>query len=374
MKKTNIRYNKIENKNCKGITLVALIITIIALLIIAAVSIGVMRENGIINHAQNAKITYDNKQTEEKGVVEGYETFIDKHNEADIWKMQEDGETIKNEQIGKTIKIGDAITNNEVLKLTGGEQKEYNGTWTVLGVEDGRLKLVSTSNVVENVILGYEDNKAKEANPLVDGQQLTDAIKFQRSIWSYQHVKETLDEYAQQETGIKGARCITIEDLESKEILNITDEKKKLNDIEYGKTYKYAYNEGKTGTFVDKDGKKVVLDSSGKEVELDYNYYTYSQAFKGTKFANSLGSGIYWLSSSCVSCFANFAFFNIRYIYYGDISTCNLFNSNGGVLNNNPIRSSCYSIYINKKNYVINIKNRYIFKLYICFYYAIVKN
>ena len=50
----------------KGITLIALIITIVVLLILAVVTIGAVQESTIITHAENAKEMYIMKQTEEK--------------------------------------------------------------------------------------------------------------------------------------------------------------------------------------------------------------------------------------------------------------------------------------------------------------------
>ena len=53
--------NSKENKRCKGITLIALVVTIVVLLILAGVSISMLTgNNGIITQAQNAK-----KETEE---------------------------------------------------------------------------------------------------------------------------------------------------------------------------------------------------------------------------------------------------------------------------------------------------------------------
>ena len=57
---------KKQNTNL-GITLIALVITIIALLILAGVSIAMLTgENGILTQAQNAKIATEMKSAEEK--------------------------------------------------------------------------------------------------------------------------------------------------------------------------------------------------------------------------------------------------------------------------------------------------------------------
>ena len=59
--------NGIVRKREKGITLIALVITIIVLLILAGVSIAMLTgQNGILTQAQNAKTTTENKSAEEK--------------------------------------------------------------------------------------------------------------------------------------------------------------------------------------------------------------------------------------------------------------------------------------------------------------------
>ena len=61
MKKITIR------KNANGITLIALVITIIVLLILAGVSIAMLTgQNGILTQAQNVKTTNEHKSAEEK--------------------------------------------------------------------------------------------------------------------------------------------------------------------------------------------------------------------------------------------------------------------------------------------------------------------
>ena len=58
---------KLNLKESKGITLIALVITIIVLLILAGVSVAMLTgQNGILTQAQKAKTTTDNKSAEEK--------------------------------------------------------------------------------------------------------------------------------------------------------------------------------------------------------------------------------------------------------------------------------------------------------------------
>lgn len=62
----------------KGITLVALIITIIVLLILAGVSIAmVLGDNGIVNRSKNAVNDYKNAQLVENAALLNWEAQID---------------------------------------------------------------------------------------------------------------------------------------------------------------------------------------------------------------------------------------------------------------------------------------------------------
>jgi len=56
-------------KTQKGITLVALVITIIVLLILAAVAIGAIQNKGIIKYAQNASADYEAAEKQEQSVL-----------------------------------------------------------------------------------------------------------------------------------------------------------------------------------------------------------------------------------------------------------------------------------------------------------------
>ena len=60
---------KQNTKIQKGITLVALVITIIVLLILAAVAIGAIQNKGIIKYAQNASADYETAEKQEQSVL-----------------------------------------------------------------------------------------------------------------------------------------------------------------------------------------------------------------------------------------------------------------------------------------------------------------
>ena len=65
-------------KKEKGITLVALVITIIVLLILAGVTISlVVSDNGVINKAKGAKTNMGNAQNRENEELQNLSNFMD---------------------------------------------------------------------------------------------------------------------------------------------------------------------------------------------------------------------------------------------------------------------------------------------------------
>ena len=65
MNNEELRVNSTERKRSEGITLIALVITIILLLILAVVSIQIITNQGIITHAETAGTTYTEEQEKE---------------------------------------------------------------------------------------------------------------------------------------------------------------------------------------------------------------------------------------------------------------------------------------------------------------------
>ena len=63
-------------KREKGITLVALIITIVVLLILATVTIRSVTGNGIISNAKNASEKYQEAQNSEEAILAEYMNYL----------------------------------------------------------------------------------------------------------------------------------------------------------------------------------------------------------------------------------------------------------------------------------------------------------
>ena len=72
--------DRIKTKGNKGITLIALVITIIVLLILAGVTIAALSgDNGILKRATEAKEQTNQKNDEETEKIGGYESTIDQY-------------------------------------------------------------------------------------------------------------------------------------------------------------------------------------------------------------------------------------------------------------------------------------------------------
>ena len=77
MKENKKVKRKIKNKRERGITLIALIVTIIVLLILAGVSIAMLTgQNGILTQAQRAKTETENAAANEAAILDDYEYEI----------------------------------------------------------------------------------------------------------------------------------------------------------------------------------------------------------------------------------------------------------------------------------------------------------
>ena len=130
---------KKELKSQKAITLVALIITIIALLILAGITIGTLTaDNGVIKKATEAQIL-----TELSSVEEALEIYkIKEHNDGDMSneELVEEG-LLKEVFINDTYRTVGIITNLEKIEVNGklgknGEKQEETEVHTILDLYD----------------------------------------------------------------------------------------------------------------------------------------------------------------------------------------------------------------------------------------------
>jgi len=142
-------------KNVKGITLIALVITIVVLIILAGVAISLsIGENGIFNKAKYASESYANEQGREETEIAkltneidekiNSSTRLDKSNEVNLLKKS----GIKQ---GDAIKLNDSIRNYKRLKIVFG-----------VHMTSGTDLLWNSSEIyVEDIVCATDENKEK---------------------------------------------------------------------------------------------------------------------------------------------------------------------------------------------------------------------
>ena len=139
-------------KNTKGITLIALIITIIILLILTGVTMNIAVNGGLFNNAQravddtNAKVSNTQDRVDElSGILDDVVSQRDEHN----WHRA--GDNLTCSHCGLSLVIGDYLgytpdTTSQTVTVTATESgdegnqtftQEAGNYWKVLGIEDG---------------------------------------------------------------------------------------------------------------------------------------------------------------------------------------------------------------------------------------------
>ena len=161
-------------KNTKGITLVALVSTIVILLILAGISISALTNTGIFQKAKEAKQKSDDAALDQNTKLDEYEKELDQYLPQKLIDKVNDG----------TIKVGDYIsytpdgasTENILQELAtySGSKNEYTTStltqeidketglkWRVLDVKDGKVRLISdrptTSKITLSGAKGYNN-------------------------------------------------------------------------------------------------------------------------------------------------------------------------------------------------------------------------
>ena len=134
----------------RGITLVALVITIVILLILAGISISTLTNTRIFKKAQEAKEKSENAEEEQSKILGEYEKALDQYDKNTPVYRVNNG-IIK---IGDYVKYTPDLTNTgEILK----ELEKYSGSnqnttltlrqeeldWRILDIKNGQVRLIS---------------------------------------------------------------------------------------------------------------------------------------------------------------------------------------------------------------------------------------
>ena len=157
---------KKELKKEYGITLVALVITIILLLILAGISIQTLAQTNLFNQAKQAKNATENAQKEENKILSEYidktneylpETLAYKVNSGEVAigsYIKYEPDEVSEETINNLItELGTYSGSNENTKSTLAQEKL---NWRVLDVKDGQVRLISEVPTTSPITLfGY---------------------------------------------------------------------------------------------------------------------------------------------------------------------------------------------------------------------------
>ena len=165
-------------KNSKGITLVALVITIIILLILAGISISALTNTGIFQKAKDAKQKSENAALDQNTKLDEYENEIDKY-------------IPKANSLAKAVKVGDYVAykpdklDDNALTTLKTNLKNYSGAsdnttnsaiarddslrWRVLDIDEktGAVRLISATPTDKKIEL-YGYNGYNNAVKLLD--------------------------------------------------------------------------------------------------------------------------------------------------------------------------------------------------------------
>ena len=153
-------------KQQKGITLLALIITIVILIILAGVAISTIQNTDIIGYANNAGNTYKQKQNKEEGILGEYEAYLK-------------GEYVPIGREGKTVQYD---SNNDGTKED----------WIILTDREGLVEIVS-KNAMGRLTLGSDDQTVKVTTDLDGDGTIGDS--GDKAIASYNNAITKINNY-----------------------------------------------------------------------------------------------------------------------------------------------------------------------------------
>ena len=321
----------------QGITLIALVITIIILLILAGISISALTNQGLFKNAKAAQNATEKAEAEQGNVLNEYEEEINKYLETN---KKVEGKIVDRINDG-TIKIGDYVkyipdtaNTTEILQelnTYSGSDKNTTSTltqeslnWRVLDVKDGQVRLISELPTTSKITLsGY--NGYNNAVKLLDDTCSTlysnskFASKVQNlkieDITAYMKTQPTEDTTEYKQTNIHYPKILEQEE---------------------NQTVENSVTNNKLGVSEQHDfvatGKATSATSTLKKTFWSKSMIT--NDFKDSKYYELLinnGSNYdtYWMSSRCVHAVSDDALFNVRYVSSGYVSADFLYLSDG---------------------------------------------
>ena len=156
-----------RTKTQKGITLIALIITIVVLLILASVAISSIQNDGILSYAENVANKYNQSQRDEQSVIDKYLGYL----KGEEWTTIYDGAGVTDDEGMVTVANKHIFKNRRTYKITV-ESDEFNGTVETVAVFYG-----SEAGEEAYMLFGITEGRAVTASSLVEYMELMELLE-----------------------------------------------------------------------------------------------------------------------------------------------------------------------------------------------------
>ena len=320
-------------KENKGITLVALVITIIILLILATISIQSLTNTGLFEKAKEAKEKTKNATENQAKILNEYEDELNKY---------VSGTTGENsEKLADKVKVGDYVSytpdelSNESLTTLKTNLNTYSGNssstvnaaikrddlkWRVLDVQNGQVRLISEKPTTSKIELkGYNgyNNAVKliddACSTLYTNSKLANKVQNLKieDITKHMKAQPTEDTTPYSPTDINYPKILETE--ENQTVVNSTTNNKLGGSSQDG--FVTGNDTSATSTLKKTYWNQTMNNTDSKYYELFIN--------NGTNYPT------YWMSSRCVDAVSNCACFAVRGVFSGVVGADSLYGSDG---------------------------------------------
>ena len=307
------------SKKNEGITLVALVVTIIILLILATISIQSLTNTGLFAKAKEARDKTQNAAENQAKTLNEYEGELNKYISGTTEKAKKLADEVK---VGDYVKYTPDTLKDEALATLKANLNTFSGNssstvnpsikrddlnWRVLDVQNGQVRLISEVPTESKIELkGYNgyNNAVKliddACSTLYTNRQLASTVQNLKieDITKYMKIQPTEDSTQYSPTNIKYPKILETEENQTVEKTNSTSTKLGVssqesfvtgNDISSTTTLKKTYwfqSMNNTDSFID-----------NKYYELFTN--------------NGKDYPTYWISSRCVVANSDYADFDV---------------------------------------------------------------
>lgn len=320
-------------KKNSGITLVALVVTIIILLILAGISIQTLTQTNLFNKAKQAKNATENAQKEENKILSEYMNKMNEYLPETLASKVNSGEVPIGSYIKYTLDVASEETINNLITELG----TYSGSnantketlkqetelkWRVLDVENGQVRLISDVPTTSKITLsGY--NGYNNAVKLLDDtcNILYNNVKLANKVQNLkiEDVKKYIKDLPEEDTTEYKPENINFPNILKQE-RDQTVEGSNITKI--GESEQNIFEIGQTTSSTNKLKNTYWYKYTIKDDFEEKYYELFIKKYENNYYP------IYWMSSRCITADSKGANFNVRNINDDYVNAYTLYNSN----------------------------------------------